>query len=103
MTNPHQTPNHLPVRNGSPLRTNDNRQTIDILIFKLKKMELTKQHREALLTQLDEAEKDLELAKSLFGKGENSELSEWFEIGHFLAIEKIKTIKNSLIQNEIDY
>lgn len=36
--NPHSKPNHLRTRSDSSIRTNDNRQTIDILIFELKKL-----------------------------------------------------------------
>lgn len=67
-------------------------------------MELTKQHREALLTELEKAQKELELQSSCLDKQtDDSDLANWFEIGHFLAIQRVELIKKSIISSEIDY
>lgn len=68
-------------------------------------MELTAQHRKALLSELDKAKKDLDLQQGCLNKNEKTDkdLAQWFEIGCFLAQERIYLIEASLTNNDIDY
>lgn len=68
-------------------------------------MQLTKDHREALLNELDKAQHDKSIQDGCFVQEQekNSNLVEWFEISVFLAEQRIKLIKQALTNNEIDY
>lgn len=65
-------------------------------------MELTKNHREALLNELEKAQKDADLQETCMNK-EKDELAQWFDVGFFLAQQRIGLIRKALIDNEIDY
>lgn len=66
-------------------------------------MTIEKQHRVALLNELDKAKEELEVSNSILNKKENDHIKEHFEIAMFLAQQKIKLIEQSLIDNEIDF
>lgn len=70
-------------------------------------MELNKSHREALLNDLNKAKEAVNTAELSFRNyqknGSKEYLQEWFEIEHYLAIERVKSIEKALIKNEIDY
>lgn len=69
-------------------------------------MELTKNHRQSLLSELEKAQQDAANQNSLLNKKENKDfkrLVEWFEISEFLAKQRISLIQKVLIENEIDY
>jgi hypothetical protein len=66
-------------------------------------MLLSKQHREALLGELNKAKEDKELRQLCMKERKDDHLKEWWEIHIFLADERIKLIEKSLIENEIDY
>ena len=66
-------------------------------------MELQKQHREALINELQKAKEDKELQELCLNKRDNDHLIGWWEIHIFLAKERIKIIEQSLINNEIDF
>lgn len=66
-------------------------------------MELNKNHRQALLDELQKAKEDLSIQKKCLNKEEGESLINWFEISMFLAQERIKLIEKSLIENEIDF
>lgn len=63
-------------------------------------MTLEKQHRQALLTELEKAKYELEIARN----GCNSQdIKPNFEIMMFLAQQRIELIVKSLVENEIDF
>lgn len=64
-------------------------------------MTLTKQHREALLSELQKAKDDKDLQEACLR--DSTHLKGWFEIHIFLAEQRIKLIESSLIDNEIDF
>ena len=66
-------------------------------------MELNTEHRKALISELAKA-KD-ELSSQIKGKQDLSNINiwHWYDIGIFLATERISLIEKSLIDNEIDY
>ena len=67
--------------------------------------QLNKQHREALLNQLEAAKEELWLTRSLKLDRKNKKddsLIGWSEIDEFLLEAKIKLINESLVNNEID-
>ena len=66
-------------------------------------MTLTKVHREALLNELEKAEKKVELSNLVLSKNKDDGMNEWFEIGVFLSLQNLEIIKKSLIDNEIDF
>lgn len=66
-------------------------------------MQLTKQHREALLNELNKVKEDKELQELCLKERESDNLSRWTEIHIFLAEQRIKLIEKSLIDNEIDF
>lgn len=67
-------------------------------------MELTKNHRQSLLSELEKAQQDAANQNSLLNKKEDFKgLVEWFEISEFLAKQRISLIQKALIENEIDY
>jgi len=66
-------------------------------------MELTKQHREALLKELTIAKEDRRLQVLCLENDEQKDLKQWFEISLFLAEQRIKLIEQSLIDNEINF
>ena len=66
-------------------------------------MTLTKLHREALLNELEKAEKKVELSNLVLSKKTDEGMNEWFEIGVFLSLQNLEIIKKSLIDNEIDF
>lgn len=70
----------------------------------MNKIELTKNHREALLNELDKAQQEAETQGDCLRKQKPEDsITEWFDIGLFLAEQRIKLIKQALIDNEIDY
>lgn len=72
---------------------------------KLSHMELNKNHREALLNELEKANEDLDLQKRLLKKEQTKTtgLLEWFEISEHLAQKRIELIKKAIADNDIDY
>jgi len=67
-------------------------------------MELNKQHREALMSELKKAKEKLRFNKQAIKDNHISEnLIKWYEISIFLATERISLIEKSIIDNEIDY
>lgn len=66
-------------------------------------MELTKNHREALINELEKAQQDAEIQEACMIKQGEDDMAKWFEISLFLATERIKLIKKSLTDNYIDY
>ena len=65
-------------------------------------MTLNKEHREALINELEKAKKNL-LSEIECKPYSCKDLTHWYDIGIFLANEQIKLIEKSLIDNEIDY
>ena len=65
-------------------------------------MELNKEHREALMNELNKAKKNL-LSEIQCKPYSCDDLKHWYDIGIFLANEQIKLIEKSLIDNKIDY
>lgn len=66
-------------------------------------MELTRQHREALISELEKAKEEKDLAELVIRKKEDDHLDGWHAIRLFMAQQKIKLIEQSLIDNEIDF
>jgi hypothetical protein len=66
-------------------------------------MELTKQHREALINELDKAKEEKELAELVIRNKTDDHLDGWHDIRLFMAQQKIKLIEQSLIDNQIDF
>ena len=66
-------------------------------------MELTKQHREALINELEKAREEKDLTELVIRKRKDDYLNEWNDIRLFMAQQKIKIIEQSLINNEIDF
>lgn len=68
-------------------------------------MELTQSHRKALLFLLEKTMIDNSITKMCMEKDFEPKhtLIELFEIDDFLQKQTIDTIKNALIQNQIDY
>jgi hypothetical protein len=68
-------------------------------------MELTKGNREALIEELDESKKELQICNELIEyhqEKENKRMLEYCEIDLFLIEQKIKLIETALINNEIE-
>ena len=69
-------------------------------------MELSKEHRGALLIALNESQEDEAKAVRLMRSEEATKeyfMCAAFEISHYLTKQRIETIKQALITNEIDY
>lgn len=66
-------------------------------------MKLEKQHREALINELDRAKEEKELAELVIRNKTDDHLDGWHDIGLFMAQQKIKLIEQSLIDNQIDF
>lgn len=66
-------------------------------------MELNRDHRQALLNELQKAKDDLYTQEQCLLNHEEESLINWLEISMFLAQERIKLIEKSLIENEIDF
>jgi len=66
-------------------------------------MELNTEHRTALLSELAKAKKDLRIQKICLEKNDTKDLKNWYEVGIFLATERISLIEKSIIDNKIDY
>jgi hypothetical protein len=75
-------------------------------------MKLTKNHRETLISDLKIANQDLIIQSKIWdNRNKKSEMSNesieefeaYLEIKLFLLQQRIQTIENALIQNEIDY
>jgi len=66
-------------------------------------MELNKEHREALMSELEKAKEKLKLSKQGREIHASENVSHWFDISIFLATERISLIEQSIIDNEIDY
>lgn len=72
-------------------------------------MELNRNHRESLLTELEKVREELELAKSMrienlkTNKAPTPDFSDWCDVKIFLLQQRAKLIEKSLVDNEIDY
>jgi hypothetical protein len=66
-------------------------------------MKLQKTHRQALLSEFEKAKADLDTCRRCLLEDERTAIQQHFEIAIFLAQERIKLIKQSLIDNEIDF
>jgi hypothetical protein len=66
-------------------------------------MELNKHHREALISELAKAKKDLIIQMQGRENHISHDVYHWFDISIFLATERISLIEKSIIDNEIDY
>ena len=66
-------------------------------------MKLEKQHREALINELDKAKEEKELAELVIRNKTDDNLDGWHDIRLFIAQQKIKLIEKSLIDNQIDF
>jgi hypothetical protein len=66
-------------------------------------MELTKNHRKSLIYELEKATQNAELQLTCMNKEKDADLQQWFEMSLFLALERIKLIKKSLTDNEIEF
>ena len=67
-------------------------------------MELTSEHRQALLTLLDETNAALTLSKKCLDRAtEETGLYPMFQIDCFIQEQTIELIKKSLIDNTIDF
>ena len=67
-------------------------------------MELTRNHRRALLSKLESVQEELSITKKCMEKtGENDSMKQLFEIDDFLQKHLIELIKSSLTENQIDY
>lgn len=66
-------------------------------------MELQKQHREALINQLEKANDEKILTELIMSKKKDNDFDGWHEIRLFMVLQKIKLIEQSLINNEIDF
>lgn len=66
-------------------------------------MKLEKQHRKALINELDNAKEEKELAELVIRNKADDDLDGWHDIRLFMAQQKIKLIEQSLIDNQIDF
>lgn len=66
-------------------------------------MKLEKQHREALINELDKAKEEKELAELVIRNKTDDNLDGWHDIHLFMAQQKIKLVEQSLIDNQIDF
>jgi hypothetical protein len=66
-------------------------------------MKLVKQHREALINELDKAKEEKDLAELVIQNKTDDHLDGWHDISLFMAQQKIKLIEQSLIDNQIDF
>jgi len=66
-------------------------------------MELTKEHRAALLSALEANQEDAEIQKTCMDKQTEPGDHQYFEAYHWLAQHRIAAIKKALTDNEIDY
>lgn len=66
-------------------------------------MKLEKQHREALINELDKAKEEKELAELVIRNKTDDHLDGWHDIRLFIAQQKIKLIEQSLVDNQIDF
>ena len=66
-------------------------------------MQLERQHRQALLSKLDDAKKELDTHEKMLSRKENENIIPNIEISMFLAQQTIKLIEEGLINNEIDF
>jgi hypothetical protein len=67
------------------------------------KMKLEKQHREALINELEKAKEEKDLAELVIRNKKDDHLDGWHDIRLFMAQQKIKLIEQSLIDNQIDF
>jgi len=70
-------------------------------------MQLNRNHRDFLITELVQTREEIELGKSV-ANASNSEwhtehFKDWQDIKLFLLEERVKLIEKSLIDNEIDF
>ena len=66
-------------------------------------MQLNKNRRESLLTELIKAKDKLHLGRSLNREGQTEDFTDWQDMKMFLLQERVKLIEKSLIDNEIDF
>lgn len=73
-----------------------------ILVLYLQAMEINKEHRTALLNELDKAQEDLKTERAgLASFAEGEVLCHHFEVGIFLAQLRVEAIKKALVDNEL--
>jgi len=70
-------------------------------------MQLNKNHRESLLTELVKAKDEIDLGKAIANskqaQQQTDDFKDWQDIKLFLLEERVKLIEKSLIDNEIDF
>lgn len=66
-------------------------------------MELTREHRRALMSKLEDAKKELDTCKACLEKHKNADIAPFFEMDVFIQQQTIALITNSLINNDIDF
>ncbi len=66
-------------------------------------MELTKHHRQTLLSELEKAKTDLKINTECLSQDDREGIKSFFEMSMFLAQQRITLIEQSLINNEIDF
>ena len=66
-------------------------------------MELNTEHRKALISELAKAKDELSSEIKCKQYLSNEDLTHWYDIGIFLANERISLIEKSIIENKIDY
>ena len=66
-------------------------------------MTLEPQHREALITELNKAKEEFNLAYQIDFKNTTEGYEKWSDIKKFLLSKRIELIEESLINNEIDF
>lgn len=66
-------------------------------------MQLEKEHREALITELNKAREEYNLAYHIDLRDKTEDFKKWSDIKKFLLSKRIELIEESLISNEIDF
>jgi hypothetical protein len=66
-------------------------------------MELTREHRRALMAKLEDAKMELNTSKACLEKHKDAEIAPFFEMDCFIQQQTIALITNSLIDNHIDF
>lgn len=66
-------------------------------------MTLEKQHREALITELNKAREEYISGKDINQSNTTDDFQKWSDIKLFLLLKRIELIEESLTNNEIDF
>jgi hypothetical protein len=67
-------------------------------------MTLNNTHREILIRELSKTKEEISLGNSIISREQQTEhYKDWQDIKMFLLQERVKLIKKSLIDNEIDF